>query len=80
MAQALTNSAQVWPTNSLGEIILTPGTGTTAVAGQLSSNFLPIDTTTGGVRVAGFQNVVVSSAVPVDADGQPSGTIYIQTV
>lgn len=79
MAIDLVQEAQVWPTNALGEIILTPGAGTSVVAGQLGSNFLPIDTTTGGVKVAGFQNIVMSASAPVNADGKPDGTIYIQT-
>lgn len=80
MAIDLVQEAQVWPTNALGEIIVMPGLGTSVVTGQLPSNFIPTDVNTGAVRLAGIPNIVVSSSAPSDADGQPNGTIYIQTV
>ena len=79
MAQTA-NTAQVWPVNNQGELILVPGTGNSTIAGQLTSNFVPLDITTGGVRAVGIPNIVISAAAPVDTDGKPDGTIYIQTV
>lgn len=79
MAQT-SNTSQVWPVNNQGELIIVAGTGNSTIAGQLPSNFVPLDIATGGVRAVGIPNIVMSSSAPVDADGKPDGTIYIQTV
>ena len=73
MAQT-TNTAQTWPVNSQGELILVQGTGNSAVAGQLPNNFIPVDITTGGVRVAGLASgggslsVAFTTSVPLTAN------------
>ena len=68
----------MWPTNELGEIILMPGSGTSVVTGQLPSNFVPTDTTTGAVRVVGLSNGGGLSSIAFTTSVPLTGTTVVQ--
>lgn len=51
MAIDTVQEAQVWPTNELGELVFDVGYGSTNIAGQIGSNFVPVNTKTGKVAV-----------------------------
>lgn len=61
--------APTWPINELGEIILEEGIGSYNISGQILSSFVPIDNSTGLVRVA-----ISKSFTPLTLPWLPEGT------